>query len=60
VLDVTGRELADARERLADAGFEVLAVDPTGQDRFGDVLSQSPRGGASIPRGSLVILYVGD
>ena len=60
VPDVTGLTLADARTRLEDAGFEVLALDLSGRNRTGDVLSQTPSGGASIPRGSLVILYVGD
>ncbi|MBA2384775.1 MAG: PASTA domain-containing protein [Actinobacteria bacterium] len=60
VPDVTGVALRDARARLESAGFEVLAIDLSGRDRSGDVLSQTPRGGASIPRGSLVVLYVGD
>ena len=48
------------------AGFEVLALEEqtTDSSRVGFVLSQTPSGGASIPganipRGSLVILYVG-
>ena len=57
---MTGLALTDARKRLEDAGFEVLALDTSGRNRTGHVLSQTPRGGASIPRGSLVILYVGD
>jgi beta-lactam-binding protein with PASTA domain len=60
VPDVTGLALADARKRLEDAGFEVLSLDISGRNRTGHVLSQTPRGGASIPRGSLVIVYVGD
>ncbi|MDX6423013.1 MAG: hypothetical protein QOI67_484, partial [Gaiellaceae bacterium] len=50
-----------ARQQLAAAGFEVLAlqVRTTDRSRVGFVLSQSPSGGASIPRGSLVLLYVG-
>jgi eukaryotic-like serine/threonine-protein kinase len=59
VPDVAGETLDDARGRLDDAGFEVIAVElPVG--RAGVVGSQSPGGGASIPRGSLVVLYVGD
>jgi beta-lactam-binding protein with PASTA domain len=60
VPEVTGSELKDAREQLEKAGFEVLALDISGRNRTGHVLSQTPRGGASIPRGSLVLLYVGD
>jgi eukaryotic-like serine/threonine-protein kinase len=59
VPDVTGLDQAEARERLDRAGFEVLAIELDEGDE-GDVLSQTPAGGASIPRGSLVVLYVGD
>ena len=67
VPDVTGREQNPAREQLSAAGFEVLALEQetTDSTRVGLVLSQTPSGnvasipGASIPRGSLVILYVG-
>jgi beta-lactam-binding protein with PASTA domain len=59
VPDVAGERLDDARGRLDDAGFEVITIElPLG--RAGVVGSQSPGGGASIPRGSLVVLYVGD
>ena len=60
VPDVTGRQLADARRRLAAAGFEVLSIRQSGNaSRAGVVLSQTPDGNATVPRGSLVILYVG-
>jgi serine/threonine-protein kinase len=61
VPDVAGTKQNDARQRLAAAGFEVLALQQrtTDRSRVGVVLSQSPSGGASIPRGSLVLLYVG-
>jgi beta-lactam-binding protein with PASTA domain len=59
VPDVTGSALATARQQLEDAGFEVLSLDTSGRNRTGRVLSQTPRGGSSTPRGSLVILYVG-
>jgi eukaryotic-like serine/threonine-protein kinase len=61
VPDVTGKERADARSQLDASGFEVLTLDErtTDRSRAGSVLSQTPSGGASIPRGSLVILYVG-
>ena len=57
VPNVTSLERKDAQETLKDAGFESLLVerDVSSQD---DVLSQTPRAGASIPRGSLVIVYV--
>ena len=43
--------------RLARAGFEVLALEVE-SNLTGEVVSQSPAAGASIPRGSLVLLYV--
>ena len=58
VPDVAGVQENDARKSLERAGFEVLDIEFEG-NRSGVVISQSPRGGASIPRGSLVILYVG-
>ena len=44
VPDVTGREQNPAREQLADAGFEVLALEQetTDSTRVGLVLSQTP------------------
>ena len=61
VPDVSGTKQNPAREQLAAAGFEVLTLQQPTEDssRVGSVLSQSPSGGASIPRGSLVLLYVG-
>jgi eukaryotic-like serine/threonine-protein kinase len=61
VPDVTGEKQADGREQLKSAGFEVLTLQErtTDRSRVGSVLSQTPSGGANIPRGSLVILYVG-
>ena len=61
VPDVTEKEQADARIQVDASGFEVLTLQQatTDRDRAGSVLSQSPSGGASIPRGSLVLLYVG-
>ena len=58
VPDVVGLERDDARERLGDAGFEVLAIE-LDEGEEGEVVSQSPAAGASIPRGSLVLLYLG-
>ncbi len=59
VPDVVGETTAAARSQLDDAGFEVLAieVEDSGSEE-GTVLSQTPAGGASVPGGSLVILYV--
>ena len=61
VPDVDGLSEAEARSRLVDAGFEVLVIRERalGGSRVGVVGSQSPSGGASVPRGSLVILYAG-
>ena len=59
VPSVTGRQFTDARRRVAAAGFEVLSIRQTGSGgQPGVVLSQTPDGGASVPGGSLVILYV--
>lgn len=56
---VTGIRQDQARQQLVAAGFEVLVVNLQGDVRREDrVASQTPAGGASIPRGSLVILYV--
>lgn len=60
VPDVAGLEVDEARQRLGRAGFEVLVLEQEGNAaRAGEVLSQTPSGGATVPRGSLVILYVG-
>lgn len=60
VPDVVGLSEEDARSALSEAGFEVLALQQVGApSQVGDVVSQTPAGDASIPRGSLVILYVG-
>jgi serine/threonine-protein kinase len=60
VPDVVGQRQDRARASLAQTGFEVLALNlQSGEVRREDVVaSQTPAGGASIPRGSLVILYV--
>jgi len=55
-----GQRLEDGRETLVQAGFEVLALTiADGEIRNESTIgSQSPAGGASVPRGSLVVLYV--
>lgn len=58
VPDVAGRREPAARNALERAGFEVLAIELEALEP-GVVASQSPPGGASVPGGSLVILYVG-
>ena len=61
VPNVTGRRLDEARQALEAAGFEVLALTTAegGQVRNeSKVVSQSPAASASVPRGSLVLLYV--
>jgi len=58
VPSTSGLTRNDARERLSAAGFEVLAIERDVSGTPDAVLSQSPSAGASIPRGSLVIVYV--
>ena len=57
---VTGRSLDEARQALEGAGFETLALDLSGDElrNSSAIGTQTPAGGASIPGGSLVILYV--
>ncbi len=60
VPDVVGRRQDEGRRSLEQAGFEVLALNLNGQVRNESPIgSQTPAAGASIPGGSLVILYVG-
>ena len=58
---VTGLKESEARAQLENAGFEVLALKQSTSDRsrVGVAISQTPSANASVPRGSLVILYVG-
>jgi beta-lactam-binding protein with PASTA domain len=60
VPDVVGQRLDRGRSALEQAGFEVLALRRgTGEvRRENEVASQTPAARASIPRGSLVLLYV--
>jgi serine/threonine-protein kinase len=55
-----GQRLDEGRETLEQAGFEVLALTiGDGEIRNeSTIASQTPAGGASVPRGSLVLLYV--
>jgi beta-lactam-binding protein with PASTA domain len=59
VPNVTGRRLDEARQALEQAGFEALALDLSGDELTNSsaIGSQTPAGGASVPGGSLVILY---
>lgn len=57
---VVGRRLDQGRRTLEQAGFEVLALSLDGEVRNeSPVASQTPAAGASVPRGSLVLLYLG-
>lgn len=57
---VVGRRLEQARRTLEQAGFEVLPLSLDGEVRNeSPVASQTPPAGASVPRGSLVLLYLG-
>ena len=60
VPNVAGRRLDEARQSLDQAGFEMLALDLSGDElrNSSAIGSQTPAAGASIPGGSLVILYV--
>lgn len=60
VPNVTGRTLDEARQALDAAGFEVLALSPSGDavKNSSPVTSQTPAGGATVPSGLLVLLYV--
>ena len=56
----TGQTLGEGRDALEQAGFEVLAL-TVGDGEIRNeskIVSQSPAGGASIPRGALVVVYV--
>ena len=57
---VVGQQLDQGRSALEQAGFEVLALTVGGREIENErsVLSQSPGAGASVPRGSLVLVYV--
>ena len=57
---VTGERLDRARDQLEQAGFEVLALTVADGEVRNEstVVSQAPGGGASIPGGSLVLVYV--
>lgn len=60
VPNVVGQRQDRGRRALEDAGFEVLAINlQTGEVRNESVVeSQTPAARASVPGGSLVILYV--
>ena len=61
VPDVVGQRHDQGRRALVQAGFQVLALNlKTGElQNESPIVSQTPAGGANVPRGSLVILYVG-
>ncbi len=61
VPDVAGLKQDEARTKLEAAGFEVLVIEQSTADRsqVGVAVSQTPSANASVPKGSLVILYVG-
>jgi serine/threonine-protein kinase len=57
VPNVVGRNEAEARAALEDAGFVVSVNKPLGFVVFG-VNSQNPRGGTKAPKGSTVTITV--
>ena len=59
VPDLVGQRLDQGRRALESAGFEVLALDLNGVVRNESLIaSQTPKGSADVPRGSLIVLYV--
>jgi hypothetical protein len=59
VPNVIGTSVAQAQVELQSAGFAVNVVsDPSGVVPGGSVFSQGPVGGASMPDGSMVTVYV--
>jgi beta-lactam-binding protein with PASTA domain len=59
VANVVGQRQDEGRRALQSAGFEVLAVNLNGAVRNASpIAAQTPKGGANVPRGSLVILYL--
>jgi beta-lactam-binding protein with PASTA domain len=61
VPNVVGQDQATAANNLRSAGFRVLVLNrpTTNQSKDGVVVEQQPRGGSSIPGGSLVAIFVG-
>ena len=58
VPDVVGTTAADARRTIRSAGFTVTVVSVRSQEPAGTVISQSPRAGAELRKGSAVTLKV--
>ncbi len=58
VPDVTGLEQTSAEGRLRDAGLGVAVQDAESTQPQGEVISQSPQGGASVSKGSRVTITV--
>jgi beta-lactam-binding protein with PASTA domain len=61
VPNVIGQDQTTATNNLRNAGFRVLVLNRpvTNQSKDGIVVDEQPRGGSSIPGGSLVAIYVG-
>jgi beta-lactam-binding protein with PASTA domain len=59
--DVTGEDAAQAQSDLESAGFSVLTVQwpVSDQSANGTVVSQTPAGGGTAPRGVTIVLYIG-
>jgi serine/threonine-protein kinase len=59
VPDVTGLSTADARAKLSGAGFKVKVVkQESATDPPDTVIRQTPSGGTSVVKGTLVTIYV--
>ena len=59
VPDVVGESEAQAKSDLINAGFDVnVTTQETGSKPEGTVLAQSPKGGASAVKGTLVTITV--
>jgi beta-lactam-binding protein with PASTA domain len=58
VPDVTGQDKNAARAALRAAGFKVDVAEKQSPEREGSVLSQSPRGGTKVDKGTSVTITV--
>jgi serine/threonine-protein kinase len=58
VPDVTGLSRESAESRLRDEGLSVAVEEQESDETEGDVIAQSPAGGAEVPRGGRVTITV--
>src|ERR687898_684857 len=58
VPDVTGLSRESAESRLRDEGLSVAVEEQESDETEGDVIAQSPAGGAEVPRGGRVTITI--